>query len=110
MRRGPSPRRDEVHRAGRPVAGPDDGRAPGAAPPARRGARVSPRDRGTDRPARLARGGGLSVASRAAATPPMLRDLNERTVLEEIRERAPISRAEISRGVGISKPTVSLAL
>jgi predicted NBD/HSP70 family sugar kinase len=40
----------------------------------------------------------------------MLRALNERTVLEAIRAGAPISRAEISRRVGISKPTVSLAL
>ncbi len=40
----------------------------------------------------------------------MLRALNERTVLEAIREGAPISRAEISRRSGISKPTVSLAL
>jgi predicted NBD/HSP70 family sugar kinase len=44
------------------------------------------------------------------ATPPLLKDLNERTVLEAIRAGAPISRAEISRRVGISKPTVSLAL
>src|ERR671936_2287991 len=44
------------------------------------------------------------------ATPPLLKDLNERTVLEAIRSAAPISRAEISRRVGISKPTVSLAL
>jgi len=44
------------------------------------------------------------------ATPPLLKDLNERTVLEAIREVAPSSRAEISRRVGISKPTVSLAL
>ena len=48
------------------------------------------------------------VAGRA--TPPLLRDLNERTVLEAIRASAPISRAEISRRVGISKPTVSQAL
>jgi predicted NBD/HSP70 family sugar kinase len=40
----------------------------------------------------------------------MLRALNERTVLEAIRADAPISRAELSRRVGISKPTVSLAL
>lgn len=40
----------------------------------------------------------------------MLRAINERTVLEAIRADAPISRAEISRRVGISKPTVSLAL
>jgi predicted NBD/HSP70 family sugar kinase len=44
------------------------------------------------------------------ATPPLLKDLNERTVLDAIRTRAPISRAEISRLVGISKPTVSQAL
>jgi predicted NBD/HSP70 family sugar kinase len=46
----------------------------------------------------------------AAATPRLLRNLNERTVLDAIRLRAPISRAEISRTVGISKPTVSGAL
>ena len=44
------------------------------------------------------------------AIPPLLKDLNERTVLETIRDGAPISRAEISRRAGISKPTVSLAL
>jgi predicted NBD/HSP70 family sugar kinase len=46
----------------------------------------------------------------ARATPPLLKSLNERTVLEAIRAGAPISRAEISRRAGISKPTVSLAL
>lgn len=45
-----------------------------------------------------------------AAIPPLLKSLNERTVLETIRTGAPISRAEISRRAGISKPTVSLAL
>jgi len=44
------------------------------------------------------------------ATPPLLKDLNERAVLELIRAGAPISRAEISRRTGISKPTVSQAL
>src|SRR5437762_374690 len=44
------------------------------------------------------------------AGPPLLKHLNERTVLEAIRAGAPISRAEISRRAGISKPTVSLAL
>jgi len=44
------------------------------------------------------------------ATPPLLKHLNERTVLQTIRAGAPISRAEISRRAGISKPTVSLAL
>jgi predicted NBD/HSP70 family sugar kinase len=50
------------------------------------------------------------LASASSATPGMLRALNERTVLEAIRSGEPISRAEISRRVGISKPTVSLAL
>jgi predicted NBD/HSP70 family sugar kinase len=50
------------------------------------------------------------MAATRRATPPLLRALNERTVLEAIREGAPISRAEISRRSGISKPTVSLAL
>jgi predicted NBD/HSP70 family sugar kinase len=36
--------------------------------------------------------------------------MNERAVLETIREGGPISRAEIARRAGISKPTVSLAL
>src|SRR5947199_9439556 len=44
------------------------------------------------------------------ATPPLLKQLNERAVLDAIREGAPISRAEIARRTGISKPTVSLAL
>src|SRR4051812_50010880 len=44
------------------------------------------------------------------AIPPLLKNLNERTVLDAIRADAPISRAEISRRAGISKPTVSLAL
>src|SRR5204863_9599792 len=47
---------------------------------------------------------------RRSAGPPLLKHLNERTVLEAIRSAAPISRAEISRRAGISKPTVSLAL
>ena len=42
-----------------------------------------------------------------SATPQLLRHLNERTVLDAIRSDAPISRAEISRRLGISKPTVS---
>src|SRR5215203_7544100 len=48
--------------------------------------------------------------TRVSAIPPLLKDLNERTVLDAIRAGAPISRAEISRRAGISKPTVSLAL
>ena len=44
------------------------------------------------------------------AVPGLLKRINEREVLETIRGGAPISRAEISRRAGISKPTVSLAL
>ncbi|MEA2551196.1 MAG: hypothetical protein QOE25_965 [Actinomycetota bacterium] len=36
--------------------------------------------------------------------------MNERTVLEYIRERGPVSRAQLSRDSGLSKPTVSQAL
>jgi predicted NBD/HSP70 family sugar kinase len=48
--------------------------------------------------------------SRTRAVPGLLKRINEREVLETIRAGAPISRAEISRRAGISKPTVSLAL
>jgi predicted NBD/HSP70 family sugar kinase len=40
----------------------------------------------------------------------LLRSLNDRVVLELIREAGPISRAQIARECGRSKPTVSLAL
>jgi predicted NBD/HSP70 family sugar kinase len=52
----------------------------------------------------------MASAKPRRAIPPLLKDLNERTVLEAIRAGAPISRAEISRRAGISKPTVSQAL
>src|SRR5436305_4181487 len=48
--------------------------------------------------------------TRTRATAPLLKELNEHAVLEAIRDGAPISRAEIARRTGISKPTVSLAL
>lgn len=50
------------------------------------------------------------ASGRTRATAPLLKELNEHTVLEAIRDGAPISRAEIARRTGISKPTVSLAL
>src|ERR671923_2563374 len=52
----------------------------------------------------------MEARTATRATPPLLKRLNARTVLETIRAGAPISRAEISRRAGISKPTVSLAL
>ena len=46
----------------------------------------------------------------AAGTPSLLRAMNERTVLEWIRSVGPLSRAQIARRSGLSKPTVSQAL
>ncbi len=43
-------------------------------------------------------------------TPSLLKAMNERTVLEFIRQRGPVSRAQIARDSGLSKPTVSQAL
>jgi predicted NBD/HSP70 family sugar kinase len=44
------------------------------------------------------------------AVPALLRALNERTVLDAVRAAGPISRAELARQTGISRPTVSLVL
>jgi predicted NBD/HSP70 family sugar kinase len=57
-------------------------------------------------------GRGLTGAGQtfAAGTPSLLRAINERTVLEFIRQGGPASRAQIARGSGLSKPTVSQAL
>lgn len=44
------------------------------------------------------------------AVPALLRALNERTVLDVVRAAGPISRAEVARQTGISRPTVSLVL
>src|SRR4051812_38774254 len=72
---------------------------------------VKPRPRGSSRRVvRMSDQMPPSATDATRATPPLLKRLNERTVLETIRAGAPISRAEISRRAGISKPTVSLAL
>lgn len=44
------------------------------------------------------------------AVPALLRALNERAVLDAVRGDGPISRAEVARRTGISRPTVSLVL
>jgi predicted NBD/HSP70 family sugar kinase len=44
------------------------------------------------------------------ATSATLREINLRTVFDMIRAQAPISRAEVARQTGISKPTVSALL
>lgn len=52
----------------------------------------------------------LAVGPIGPAKPALLRELNERTVLEVIRRLRSVSRAEVARRTGLSKPTVSLAL
>src|SRR5687767_9793760 len=44
------------------------------------------------------------------AEPTLLRELNERAVFELVRSRGPCSRAELTRHIGISPPTVSKAV
>jgi predicted NBD/HSP70 family sugar kinase len=43
-------------------------------------------------------------------TPRLLRSMNERVLLEHLRRHGPISRAQLARATGLSKPTVSQAL
>jgi predicted NBD/HSP70 family sugar kinase len=45
-----------------------------------------------------------------AARPPLIRAMNEQLLLEHIRFSGPLSRADLARVSGLSKPTVSLAL
>jgi len=45
-----------------------------------------------------------------AGTPSLLRAINEGTVLDLLHNRGPLSRAQVARVSGLSKPTVSLAL
>ncbi len=43
-------------------------------------------------------------------TPRLLRAINERVLLEHLRHYGPLSRAQLARETGLSKPTVSQAL
>jgi predicted NBD/HSP70 family sugar kinase len=43
-------------------------------------------------------------------TPRLLRAINERALLEQMRRTGPVSRAQLARDSGLSKPTVSQAL
>ncbi|HEX3200990.1 MAG TPA: ROK family transcriptional regulator, partial [Actinomycetes bacterium] len=43
-------------------------------------------------------------------TPSLLRAINARTILERIQSSGPVSRAQVARDSGLSKPTVSLGL
>jgi predicted NBD/HSP70 family sugar kinase len=46
----------------------------------------------------------------AAARPPLIRAMNEQFLLGHIRDRGQVSRADLARLSGLSKPTVSQAL
>jgi len=60
---------------------------------------------------RMPQHGGLRPpASITVGTPSLLRAINERTVLDLIHHQGPLSRAQVARVSGLSKPTVSLAL
>jgi predicted NBD/HSP70 family sugar kinase len=43
-------------------------------------------------------------------TPRLLRTMNERLLLDRLREQGPASRGELAKATGLSKPTVSSAL
>ncbi|GAB3682730.1 ROK family protein [Actinocorallia lasiicapitis] len=45
-----------------------------------------------------------------ASTTALLRVINEKAALEQIRLHGPISRPELAKNTGLSKPTISLAL
>ncbi len=45
-----------------------------------------------------------------AARPQLMRAMNEQLLLEQVRRSGPISRADLARISGLSKPTVALAL
>jgi len=45
-----------------------------------------------------------------AARPQLIRAMNEQTLLDQVRHSGPLSRADLARVSGLSKPTVGLAL
>src|SRR3954451_2607307 len=44
------------------------------------------------------------------ATPALLRTLNQGALMQRLRDKGPLSRAQLARDTGLSKPTVSQAL
>jgi predicted NBD/HSP70 family sugar kinase len=60
--------------------------------------------------ARAGSGRTSGAVQPTAGTPSLLRAINERNVLDLIHNRGPLSRAQVARVSGLSKPTVSLAL
>ena len=55
-------------------------------------------------------GASVPLPNGQAARPPLIRAMNEQLLLEHIRLSGPLSRADLARVSGLSKPTVSLAL
>jgi predicted NBD/HSP70 family sugar kinase len=51
-----------------------------------------------------------STSTYQPGTPSLLRAINERSLLEYLRNHGPTSRAQLARATGLSKPTVSQAL
>src|SRR3974390_1756698 len=45
-----------------------------------------------------------------AARPQLMRAMNEQLLLLEVRRAGPITRTELARSTGLSKPTVGVAL
>src|SRR6476619_7352883 len=43
-------------------------------------------------------------------TPALLRTLNQGALMQRLRDEGPVSRAQLARATGLSKPTVSQAL
>src|SRR3954452_16734016 len=43
-------------------------------------------------------------------TPALLRTLNQGALMQQLRDRGPLSRAQLARDTGLSKPTISQAL
>jgi len=50
------------------------------------------------------------AVSQRAARPQLIRAMNEQLLLEQVRHDGPLSRADLARISGLSKPTVALAL
>jgi len=65
------------------------------------------RDAAGDMPALLPTVAGTGMS---AARPQLIRAMNEKVLIDHIRRNGPLSRADLARSSGLSKPTVSLAL
>src|SRR5271165_1379679 len=53
---------------------------------------------------------GANASGVVAARPQLMRAMNEQMLLQQVRAAGPISRADLARVSGLSKPTVAVAL